>query len=108
WIVDASKSVPREALAASFKTCGINTALDGSKDHLYHCIKPNGSIPFGRAALQEVRILDGAALEEALVLDDEGAVLLDVSHSEGGEDSDSGASIESELSSEDVPSQTRA
>ncbi|KAH7715777.1 hypothetical protein AAVH_16818 [Aphelenchoides avenae] len=44
---------------------------------------------------------------EALVLDDEDAVLLDVSDSEGGEDSDSDASIESESSSEDGPSQIR-
>ncbi|KAH7680522.1 hypothetical protein AAVH_41103, partial [Aphelenchoides avenae] len=74
----------------------------------HHCIKPNGPIPSGRAALEEARILDGAALEEALVLDDEDAMLLDVSDSEGGEDSDSDDSIESESSSEDVTSQTRA
>ncbi|KAH7720386.1 pogo transposable element with KRAB domain-like protein [Aphelenchoides avenae] len=85
WIVDAWKSIPREALAASFKTCGITTALDGSEDHLIHCIKPNGPIPSGRGALEEARILDGAALEEALVLDDEDTMLLDVSDSEGGE-----------------------
>ncbi|KAH7693251.1 hypothetical protein AAVH_39717, partial [Aphelenchoides avenae] len=41
-------------------------ALDGSEDHLIHCIKPDGPIPSGRAALEESRIRDGAALEEAL------------------------------------------
>ncbi|KAH7722546.1 pogo transposable element with KRAB domain-like protein [Aphelenchoides avenae] len=44
----------------------------------------------------------------SVVLDDEDALLLDVSDSEGGEDSDSDASIESDSSSEDVTSQTRA
>ncbi|KAH7708309.1 pogo transposable element with KRAB domain-like protein [Aphelenchoides avenae] len=78
WLVDAWQSIPREALAASFKMCGITTALDGSEDHLIHCIKPDGLIPSGHAALEESRILDGAALEEALVLDDEDAALLDV------------------------------
>ncbi|KAH7717237.1 hypothetical protein AAVH_15348 [Aphelenchoides avenae] len=76
-------------------------ALDGGEGHLIHCIKPSSSA--GRA-----RILDGAALEEALVLDDEDTVLLDVPDSEGGEDSDIDASIESESSSEDGPSQIRA
>ncbi|KAH7704473.1 hypothetical protein AAVH_28335, partial [Aphelenchoides avenae] len=66
-----------------------------------------GPIPSGRAALQEARILDGAALEKALVLDDEDAVLLDIPDSEGGEDSDSDDSIESESSSKDGPSQIR-
>ncbi|KAH7695208.1 pogo transposable element with KRAB domain-like protein, partial [Aphelenchoides avenae] len=45
WIVDAWKSIPREALAAWFNTCGITIALNGSEDHLIHCIKPNGPIP---------------------------------------------------------------
>ncbi|KAH7673016.1 pogo transposable element with KRAB domain-like protein, partial [Aphelenchoides avenae] len=82
WIVDAWKSIPREALAASFKTCGITTATDGSEDGLIHCIKPNGPIPSARAALEEARILNGAAMQESLVLDDEDAALLDVADSE--------------------------
>ncbi|KAH7702463.1 pogo transposable element with KRAB domain-like protein [Aphelenchoides avenae] len=98
------KNIPREALVAPIKTRDITVATDGSVDHLIHCIKPNGPIPSGRAALGEARILDEAALEEALVLDDEDAVLLDVSDSEGGEDSDSDASIGSESSSKDSPS----
>ncbi|KAH7716717.1 pogo transposable element with KRAB domain-like protein [Aphelenchoides avenae] len=106
-IVEAWKSIPREALEASFKTGGITTTTDGSEDHLTHCIKPNGPNASGRAALEEARILDGAALVEALVLDDEDAVLLDVSDSEGGEDSDSDASIECESSSDNGPSQIR-
>ncbi|KAH7713711.1 transposase [Aphelenchoides avenae] len=96
WIVEAWKSIPREALAASFKTCAIFTATGGSEDHLIHCIKPNGPIPSGRAAP-----------EDALVLDDEDDALLDVSDTEGDEDSHSDASIEPESSSEDGPSQIR-
>ncbi|KAH7694553.1 pogo transposable element with KRAB domain-like protein, partial [Aphelenchoides avenae] len=89
WIVDAWKSIPP------------NTTSFAASNR-------RGRFPSGRAAPEESRILDGAALEEALVLDDEDAMLLDVSDSEGGEDSDSDASIESESSSEDVTSQTRA
>ncbi|KAH7671503.1 pogo transposable element with KRAB domain-like protein, partial [Aphelenchoides avenae] len=44
WIVDAWKSIHREALAASFKTCGITATTDGSEDDLIYCIKPNGPI----------------------------------------------------------------
>ncbi|KAH7715524.1 hypothetical protein AAVH_17104 [Aphelenchoides avenae] len=79
---------------ASVKTCGNSTATYESEDDLIHCIKPNGTTASGRAALEETRILDGAAMQEALVLDDEDAALLDVSHWEADGDSDSDASIE--------------
>ncbi|KAH7714337.1 pogo transposable element with KRAB domain-like protein [Aphelenchoides avenae] len=83
WIVEVWKSIPHEALAASFKTRGIATAADGNEpkpkpNHLIHCTKPNGPIQSGRTALEKARILDGAALEEALLLDDEDAALLNV------------------------------
>ncbi|KAH7694085.1 pogo transposable element with KRAB domain-like protein, partial [Aphelenchoides avenae] len=77
WIVRGNRQ--ETALAASFKTCGIATATDGSEYHLIHCTKSNGPIQSERGALEEARILDGAALEEALLLDDEYAALLDIS-----------------------------
>ncbi|KAH7704047.1 hypothetical protein AAVH_28773 [Aphelenchoides avenae] len=89
WIVDSWKSIP-------LKTTSFTAS------------NPTGRFRPDALHLEEARILDGAALEEALVLNDEDAMLLDVSDSEGGEDSDSDASIESESSSEDVISQTRA
>ncbi|KAH7664861.1 hypothetical protein AAVH_43382, partial [Aphelenchoides avenae] len=63
------------------------------EDHLIHCIKPDGPIPSGRAALEESGILDGSALEEALVLDDEDAALLDVTDSDMDDGDGSGSDV---------------
>ena len=46
----------REQLAASFKTCGITTALDGSEDHLINCLKPDGEMSEGLETLQQDRL----------------------------------------------------
>ncbi|KAH7724239.1 pogo transposable element with KRAB domain-like protein [Aphelenchoides avenae] len=104
-VVEVWKCIPHEALAASSKTCGLATATDGSEDHLVHYTKPNGGIQSGRSALEEVRILDGAALGETLLLVDEDAALLDVSNSDSREYSDSDVSTGSESSSEAGSSQ---
>ncbi|KAH7703410.1 transposase [Aphelenchoides avenae] len=100
WIVEAWKSIPHEALAASFKTRGLATAADGREDHLLHCTKPKMDQPSPDALhWKRPAFSNGAALVEALLLDDEDAARLDVSNSDSSEDSDSDASIESESSS---------
>jgi hypothetical protein len=55
WIWDAWDSLPKELIEASFKTCGITNAIDGSEDDSIHCFKPNGPVPSGRLLLQRAR-----------------------------------------------------
>ncbi|KAH7726862.1 hypothetical protein AAVH_05749 [Aphelenchoides avenae] len=35
----------KDNVVNSFKTCGKTTALDGSEDHLVHCLKDGNGMP---------------------------------------------------------------
>ncbi|KAH7701698.1 pogo transposable element with KRAB domain-like protein, partial [Aphelenchoides avenae] len=40
WVLEAwYDGVTKDNVVKSFKACGITTALDGSEDHLVHCLK---------------------------------------------------------------------
>lgn len=56
WIVKAWNNIPKEAIADSFKVCGITNAPDGSEDHLIHCFKQDGPVPVGLERLKLARI----------------------------------------------------
>jgi hypothetical protein len=73
WIVQAWDSIPKEAIAKSFRggtsspgrlaslsipvhsDCGITLCYDGSEDDEIHCFKPHGSVPGGRVLLRDER-----------------------------------------------------
>uniref|UniRef100_A0A914D0Y4 DDE-1 domain-containing protein n=1 Tax=Acrobeloides nanus TaxID=290746 RepID=A0A914D0Y4_9BILA len=55
WVCKAWQSIPVDAIVASFKTCGITNAFDGSEDGMIHCFKPHGPIPAGRTLLDNAR-----------------------------------------------------
>jgi hypothetical protein len=55
WIYEAWQSLSKEAIANSFKTCGITNSTDGSEDDSIHCFKQNGQVPNGRQLLREAR-----------------------------------------------------
>ncbi|KAH7694880.1 pogo transposable element with KRAB domain-like protein [Aphelenchoides avenae] len=46
WVLESLyDGVTTENVINSFKTCGITTALDGSEDHLIHCLKDGNGMP---------------------------------------------------------------
>ncbi|KAH7703953.1 pogo transposable element with KRAB domain-like protein [Aphelenchoides avenae] len=48
WVLEAwNDGVTKYNIVNSFKTCGITTALDGSKDYLIHCLKDDNGMPTG-------------------------------------------------------------
>lgn len=55
WIYEAWQSLSKEAVASSFKACGIINTIDGSEDDSIHCFKQNGQVPNGRQMLREAR-----------------------------------------------------
>jgi hypothetical protein len=83
WIYEAWKSIPGEAIANSFKTCGITNALDGSEDNDIHCFKADGPIPSCLPILQQARLskqLNDFLMEEIdLEQDEENGYLSDTS-----------------------------
>ncbi|KAH7723767.1 pogo transposable element with KRAB domain-like protein [Aphelenchoides avenae] len=55
-ILDAwNDGVTKDNIVNSFKTCGITTALDGSEDHLIHCLKDGNGMPNGCNKLAQKR-----------------------------------------------------
>ena len=40
WVKQAWNKVTSEVIIKSFQVCGISVDVDGSEDHLIHCIKP--------------------------------------------------------------------
>ncbi|KAH7707222.1 pogo transposable element with KRAB domain-like protein [Aphelenchoides avenae] len=48
WVLEAwYDGVTTENVTNSFETCGLTTALDGSEDHLVHCLKDGNGMPDG-------------------------------------------------------------
>uniref|UniRef100_A0A915EMH7 Uncharacterized protein n=1 Tax=Ditylenchus dipsaci TaxID=166011 RepID=A0A915EMH7_9BILA len=55
WIYEGWQSLTKEAIASSFKTCGITNAADGSEDDEIHCFKQHGPASGGRLLLKQAR-----------------------------------------------------
>ncbi|KAH7716856.1 pogo transposable element with KRAB domain-like protein [Aphelenchoides avenae] len=56
WVLEAwYDGVTKDNVVNSFKTCGITTALDGSEDHLIHCLKDGNGMPNGCYKLAQKR-----------------------------------------------------
>ncbi|KAI1692660.1 DDE superfamily endonuclease domain-containing protein [Ditylenchus destructor] len=55
WIFEAWNALPDEAIAKSFKNCGITTANDGSEDDKIACFRPTGAAPMGLDILRKAR-----------------------------------------------------
>ncbi|KAH7729525.1 pogo transposable element with KRAB domain-like protein [Aphelenchoides avenae] len=56
WILEAwNDGVTKDNIVNSFKTCGITTALDGSEDHLIHCLRDANGMPNGCYKLTQKR-----------------------------------------------------
>ncbi|KAH7719322.1 transposase [Aphelenchoides avenae] len=48
WVLEAwNDGVTKDNIVNYFKTCRITTGLDGSKDHLIHCLKDGNGMPNG-------------------------------------------------------------
>ncbi|KAH7720548.1 Protein W02H5.4 [Aphelenchoides avenae] len=56
WVLEAwYDGVPKDNVVNSLKACGKTTALDGSKDHLVHCLKVGKGMPNGCYKLAQKR-----------------------------------------------------
>ena len=53
WVLEAWSKLSKDLIVKSFKTCGLNLAIDGSEDQSIHCFKKKGCCPNGAAMLQE-------------------------------------------------------
>ncbi|KAH7704383.1 pogo transposable element with KRAB domain-like protein [Aphelenchoides avenae] len=74
WVLEAwNHGVTKDNIVNSFKTCGITTALNGSKDHLIHCLNDGNEMPNGCYKLaqkrEEVEAANRAELMVGFVLD---------------------------------------
>ena len=56
WIKEAWGIVPPETIRKSFKKCGINSALDGTEDHLFAADSDDGDEPFEGFGEDDVEI----------------------------------------------------
>ena len=46
WILEAWNDLSKDIMS-SFKSCGLNIAVDGSEDHLIDCLKKNETCSAG-------------------------------------------------------------
>uniref|UniRef100_A0A915EKL6 Uncharacterized protein n=1 Tax=Ditylenchus dipsaci TaxID=166011 RepID=A0A915EKL6_9BILA len=78
WIYEGWQSLTKEAIASSFKTCGITNAADGSEDDEIHCFKQHGPASGGRLLLKQAREnteIDALIPEEIDIEEDAGTVM---------------------------------
>lgn len=52
WIESSWKEISKESIVKSFLSCGISNYLDGSQDHLIHCLEGD-EMKSGREMLQK-------------------------------------------------------
>ena len=69
WVSEAWKSLSRELIHSSFKSCALTTALDGSEDNFIHCLKEGQPCRAGWETLLQFRDQTQQA-ERAIVLED--------------------------------------
>jgi len=60
WVLDAWNGLSTEMIIKSFKSCGLNLALDGSEDGQIHCFKEGSSCSSGATLMKKAT----EALEE--------------------------------------------
>ena len=53
WVIEAWSKLSKQLIIDSFKTCGLNLAIDGSEDERIHFFKKEGACPDGSARLKE-------------------------------------------------------
>ena len=52
WILEARSAFSTEYIVNSFKSCGLNLQIDGTEDHVIHCLKEGEPCASGKDKLK--------------------------------------------------------